>query len=816
MTRCNDLRLDVRYAVRTLARSPGFTAAAVMILVVGLTGTIAMFTLVHGVLGSPLPVRAEAQLVVGWRGLPDAGAPRWPFSVADLQLLQDESRLLAGAAGVGYNDPWPLLLSDGGESTVVRAARVTGNFFDVLGVTPIVGRSLRAEDDRIGADNALVLTRRLWQARFGGDPTVIGRRFMVGGQPFTVVGVMPGDVDQPRHVEAWMTVTAMQSTTSSLLARQAMETELDMVARLEPGVGVMQAAEELRALGPAIDALRPSGDGRGFVPQLQPYREFVIGDTGAALQVLFAAVGLVLMIASANLSSLVLVRGDARRTEFAVRAALGAGRRRLFRQLLVEGLLLTTVAAVLAIAASAVLVPAALEWVPNGLPRVEAIRVDRTVVAFSIGVSAIVAVLATALPGLAAARRSILDQLRGSGRGSEKHGRLGWRRALVAGQVAMAVVAMAGVGLLISTLQHLRTEATQLAADQLVIAPLVIPQEKYADRAKWREVMTAITETIASDVRIGSVTPVNATPFTGTGWDVPLMTAEGQSDEEAKRNPALNLEEIHPGYFQTFEVPLVRGRAFSEADRADTPRVAIVSADVAARVWAGQDPIGRRVKWGGPTSDAEWLTVVGISAPTRYRELRTPWPTLYVPAAQMLGGANQLVVRTSMPLGQLTELVRGRVEALDPAIQVMPLRPFGDLLAEPLSRPRFYGALMTAFGLVGAVLAAIGLYGVIAANVRQRRREIGIRMALGAEPRDVRRVVLSDGAWLVGSGLAGGLVAALFATRSLRGLLYGVQPLDPIVLLGSVAGILVVAAVALALPVRTATRVDPVEVLRAD
>jgi predicted permease len=812
----HELGLDVRYAVRTLSRSPGFTAAAVIVLAIGLTGSIGMFTLINGVLLSPLPVRAEEQLAVGWRGLLDAGARRWPFSVADLRLLQDESRLIAGMAGVGYNDPGPLLLSDGADSIVVRAARVTGGFFEVLGVDPLVGRTLRADDDRAGAENALVLSRGLWQSRFGGDPGVVGRRVIAGGQPFTIVGVMPGDVDHPRHVEAWMTLTAMQSTTTSPLARQAMETELDMVARLRPGVSLSEAGAELRTLGPALDALRPSGDGRGLVPQLQSYREFVIGDTRAALQVLFAAVALVLMIACANASSLILVRGDSRRTEFAVRAALGAGRGRVLRQLFVEGLLLSAAALVVAMGASAALVPAALAWVPNGLPRVEAVGIDRTVVAFSIALATAVAIVATALPAAASARRPIVDELRGAGRATGSHARLAWRRAIAAGQVAMAVVALAGVGLLVSTLQHLRSEATQLATDELMMVPLVIPQAKYVDRVKWRQFITTLAESAAADPRVASATPINVTPFTGTGWDVPTMTAEGQSDDDARANPSLNLEEVHPGYFRTFEVPILRGRAFTDGDREETPRVAIVSADVAARVWPGEDPIGKRLKWGPPASSAEWLTVVGISEPTRYRDLRTAWPTLYVPALQMLGGANQIVVRTSMPPAQLTELVRARAAAIDPDVRLMPLRRFADLLEEPLSRPRFYGALMTAFGVIGVVLAAVGLYGVIAASVRQRRREIGIRMALGAEANDVRRFVLRDGAWLVGSGLVCGLVATLFATESLRGLLYGVQPQDPLVLIGAVAGIVVVAAAALILPVRAATRVDPVEVLRAD
>lgn len=807
---------DVRYAVRTLARTPGFTTAALLTLAVGLTGTISMVTLVNGVLLRPLPVRAEHELFVGWRGLPEVGARRWPLTTADLELLRKESRTLAGVAGVGYQDPWAYLLEDGGAPTAVRVSRVTGDFFQVLGVEPLLGRALAREDDVAGAENVLVVGHSLWQSRYGAAADVLGRKITVAGQRFTIVGVMPPDVEHPRHVEVWMTVSGIQTTTTSVPAKLTIANELDVVARVRPGVTASHAGEELRRLGVELDALRPAGDGRGFVPQIQSYREFILGDVGWGISVLFAAVTFVLLIACANVAGLLLLRGDSRRAEFAVRTALGAGRSRLVRQLVVEGGVLATAAALLALAAATVAIPRLLAWVPDGLPRRATVQIDATVALVSIVIAAGAAIVVSIVPALLSVDRRLSGYLQDSGRGSVTGGRQRWRRGLVAGQLALATASLVATLLFVSSVQHLRAEASALASDELVIVSLVMPQARYVDREKWRLLVTEFAEALDSDPRVSGATPINVTPFTGTGWDVPVFTAEGQTDADVTENPALNFEEIHPGYFTTFEVALIRGRAFTDADRKDSLPVAIVSADVAARVWPGQDPIGKRMKWGSPASDGPWLTVVGIAAPTRYRNLRVGSPTLYVPVLQMLGGADQVVVRTSMPPALLGELVRARLRVLDPEVQVMPLRPFWDLLDAPLARPRFYSVLMTAFGATGVALAVVGLYGVVAASVRQRRREFGVRMALGAEAHHVRRLVLVDSAWLVVGGIAVGLAITLSVGRALRSLLYGVEPLDPLALLAAVAGILVVSIVALAMPMRSAGRVEPAEVLRTD
>jgi predicted permease len=339
-----------------------------------MAGTISMFALIQGVLLSPLPVPDESRLFVGWRALPEAASRHWPFRAADLDLLRTASRLLNGVAGVGYDDPGQMSIVEQGTATFIQTARVTGEFFQVLGVRPILGRALTRQDDIAGAENVLVIAHRLWRRRYGGSHDVLGRRVFVSDQPFTIVGVMPPDVDHPRHVEAWMTVAAMQTTAANPTFKAAMTRELDLLARLRPGVTPEQATAELRALARQLNA--DPALPRGLVPVLQSYREFVVGDVRPTLILLFAAVGFVLLVASANVANLLLVRGEARKREFAVRAALGAGRERLVRQVLAESGVLALVAGVVALVATIWTLPLLLRWVPDGLPRIEAIRVD--------------------------------------------------------------------------------------------------------------------------------------------------------------------------------------------------------------------------------------------------------------------------------------------------------------------------------------------------------------------------------------------------------------------------------------------------------
>jgi predicted permease len=388
---------------------------------------------------------------------------------------------------------------------------------------------------------------------------------------------------------------------------------------------------------------------------------------------------------------------------------------------------------------------------------------------------------------------------------------------LVVAQVALAVTVVAAAGLLTRSLRWLQTVDMGLAADRLVFVQLALPQAKYADGARHLQLLEDVVAQLEAAPGIAGATPVNTPPFAGTGgWDAPEFTAEGQSAESAAANPSLNLESIHPNYFETFDVTLVRGRGFTEADRQGAPEVAVVSEDVAARNWPGEDPIGKRIKLGRLDSTQSWRMVVGVARPTRYRELASPRATLYLPAEQFIDAAEMLVLRTASPLTLVARLARERVGAVDPDVHVLRVAPFRELLQAPLARPRFNAFLIGVFGVAALLLAAIGLYAVMAASVRQRYKEIAIRLALGASASDVRTLVVGEGLRLAGLGAAIGLASASAATRLLRGLLFGVHPLDPVSLLAAALLLVGVSALASYLPARRATQVDPASTLRAE
>ena len=383
-------------------------------------------------------------------------------------------------------------------------------------------------------------------------------------------------------------------------------------------------------------------------------------------------------------------------------------------------------------------------------------------------------------------------------------------------QVALAVTVVAAAGLLTRSLLRLQRVDMGLAADRLVLVSLSLPHTTSDELATRRlQFLEDVVARLAGSAGIENATPVTTPPFAGTaGWDAPVYTAEGQTLEEVRSNPSLNFEAVYPGHFATLGVPVVRGRAFTATDRPGTPQVTIVSEDLAARVWPGQDPIGERLKLGGPDLDGPWWTVVGVAKATRYRELAVARPTLYLPAPQFIVSAQALMVRTALPLGAVAELVRGRVRSADPQARVMSVVPFAELLKAPLARPRFNALLIGIFAATSLLLSAVGLYSVMAAYVRQRHREIGIRLTLGATASDVRALVLGEGLRLAGAGAVIGLAVAMAATRVLRGVLFGLDPLDPASLLGAALLLVVASALACYLPTRHATGVDPAVALR--
>ena len=803
-------REDFRSVARGLLRSRAFAIAAVLTLAAGAAAALLVFTLVSSVLLRPLPVRDQHALIVAWRDLPASGYAHHPFGDRAIARAAADARHFAAVAGVDANGVGREILAGDGAGAAVNSAVVTGTFFDVLGVTPVIGRALTAADDVDGAEPVLVIGQDLWRTRFAGSPHVLGRRVTLSERRYTIVGVMPGDLDYPIGVDVW---APTHSVPTDGPFGDAARREIDLVARLQAGTRMAEAAAALQAV------LQHDDDGwglRGSVVDVRRFEDAIVGASRRPLLALLAAVALVLFVACANVANLQLMRMEARRGELAVHAALGAGRARLVRQVALEMLMLAGAATAIGVLFAWWGVHGVVAALPAGLPRVAGIAMDPSVAAVAAGLPWLMTAIASLPAALLVGRLPIAGALGSAGRGAASPApRSQWRRrVLVVVQVALAVAIVASAGVLVRGVARLRALDTGLAEDRLLFAELSLTGAA-AERARHGQVLDAIVARVRALPGVVAATPVNAWPYAEAGWDIPAFTAEGQDGAAAAANPALNFEAVGPHHFETLQVPIVRGRAFTPDDRTGAPAVAIVSADVASRTWPGRNPIGQRVKVGGPDSGEAWWTIVGVAAPTRYRELAAVRPTLYVPAAQFLDTAERLAIRTSVAPDSVAPGIHGQVEGIDPGVRVLRVATFDAIVAEPLAQPRFQATVSSAFAVTAALLAAIGLYAVLAAAVRHRHREIAIRVAVGATPWRIRRLVVAEAVMLAGIGATAGVMGAIVIARVGGEPLVGAAADDPLVLAAAVVTLLVLAALAAYWPARAATRVDPVVSLRA-
>jgi putative ABC transport system permease protein len=795
---------DLRYAFRSLLKSPSFTLLTGLILTVGMAGTIVMAALIQGVLLRPLPVLEQDRLIVAWKELRSSGYAHYPFGDIEIEAVAEASHLFESVAGVGANGVTRAAVVDDGTPGYVNDALVTGGLFEVLGVKPVLGRTLTRADDLEGAERVVVISHSLWQRRYGGARDVIGRRIF-RDDGFSIVGVMPPDFDYPRGAEVWRTTRSVQGE-----FKGAAQREVDLVGRLKPGVTMEQAASELTALTRQFENGPSAEQPRGLIPVVRRFEDEVIGDIRPAMVALFGAVAFVLIIASANAANLLMMRNESRRTELAVRMALGAERGRIVAQVVVETVVLALAAAAAALVFSWWSLEALVRLVPDGLPRVDSVRIDVVVVMFTIAI-ALAAAIVTAVAPASSLGADLVSPLKAGGRTSTGSSSRLIRRAFVVAQLALAVTVVASAGLLTRTVLRLQSVDIGVAADRLVFLELASVPGDSAGRMQFLNTAIAQLEAIPS---IAAATPVNVTPYSSVLWDVPRFTAEGQSPERAATNPSMTFESVFPNYFRTLEIRLVRGRAFTDADRKGAPAVAIVSEDVAARTWPGENPIGKRFKLGGFTSKNDWLTVVGVAARTRYRQLTQARPALYVPAVQFLMTAETLALRTTAPLDQIASISRARIRAIDPGVHVIRVASFNEMLEAPMARPRFNALLLNMFGFVALALASIGIYAVIGMYVRERYRDIAVRRALGATAADVSRLVFGEAIGLAALGAAIGLIGAVGAAHLVRGMLFDVAPLDPVTILGAAMLLVAISALASYLPVRRATRIDPLVALR--
>lgn len=797
---------DMQFALRVLRKNRGFTAVAILTLALGIGLSTAVFTVADALLIRRLPVHDQNRIVV----LSGAGRARtdWPIRLDEAREFALRTRSLSEVAFVSYYGAIDTPIRDGDHVSRLRGSLVSGNYFDVIGAKPALGRALRASDDVVGAAPVVVLSYAAWQRRFDGDPGVVGRRVVTygDGTTYTVVGVMPQGLDYPKSTDFWAPVVALWGgRMRSLIA-------LHVVGRLKPGATPASARDDFTAFLGRADAPSTDRDFHGFVHTLP---QLVLGDTRPAVLAFAAAAALLLLITCINVANLHLMRGLSRAREIAVRSALGGSRRRVVAQLLTESAVLAFAGGALGVGVAALAVRAFVAIAPSGMPRLDEIGLNPTVLAGAVAITVLSLLVFALTPAITTSRVELQSVLRSDTRqsGSRRSRRLS--ESLVTAQVALALVVLSSAGLIARSLMKLERANLSFNPSHLLIGELSVRVDSLEAASNPTVMLDRLLPRLQAIPGVLSVSPVVAIPFSGShGWDG-VARAEGQSAADAAGNPMLNMEIAAPGYFATFGIPILRGRAIADADRKDAPPVVVLSQSAARHFWPHDDPIGKRVLMGSSGDDT--ATVVGVVPDTRYRDLRDARPSIYFPLSQsQFPTPMTLAIRTIGPPAALVSGIRRVIGAAEPGVALVSAAPFDSFLAAPLAQPRLNALLLAVFACAAVVLAAIGLFGVMATMVRQRTREFGIRMALGADRRDLMRMVVRRGVMIAAPGIAVGIAGALFANRLLSSLLYEVNATDLPTLAAVGALLLLVASGASFAPARSSTRVNPTDALRAE
>jgi putative ABC transport system permease protein len=804
------LRQDVRYAVRRLLKSPGFTLIAVLTLALGVGANSAIFSVVNGVLLKPLPYHEPDRLLAIYHT--SNLSQRAPMSGPNFTDVRRSSQTLVDAAAIARSR---VVLTGEGEPIRLDGARVSAGLFDLLGVRPVEGRTFTAEENQPGRADVAILEYGLWQQRFGGDRSVIGRRIMLNGVPTEVVGVMPKAFSYPTGRSIW---TPLEYT-EDLLRGQRGAWYLMVLGRAKPDVSIDQVVAEVQTIGRQLAAEYPdSNENLGFSAEL--LHEMMVSDIRKAVLVLLGAVGFVLLIACANVANLLLSRAAARETEMAVRSALGAGRGRLVRQLLTESVILAIVGAGLGLLLAVWGVDVLKGMQPAGIPRLDSVGVDAAVMWFTAALAVVTGLVFGVVPALQASGAAPAGTLKEGGRGnlSTRRG-VRMRGALVVAEMALAVMLLAGAGLLIRSFTKLAAVDPGFSVADALTFEISLPPGAYGE-ARQIGFFDELIPRLAAIPGVEAAGAVLSLPLTGRGM-VFSFEVEGRPPAPPSQQPILYTRVATPGYFHAIGIPLKRGRLFTADDREGTTPVVVITETAARQHFPGEDPLGKRIQLGwerasdGRNAGGE---VVGIVGDVKDAGLAEPDPPqVYLPYAQWPVSGMSAVLRTAVPPRSVVESARAAVHGVDPSLPVANVRTLEQIVAQSISQPRFYMTLLGVFAAVALILAAIGIFGVLSYAVAQRTREIGIRMALGAQERTVVSLVVREAMVLALAGLAIGLVAAFFLSRTLVvSLLFATSPKDPLTfavvpfLLGTVA------LVASYIPARRATRVDPIVALRTD
>jgi putative ABC transport system permease protein len=791
-----------------LYKNPGFTAVALLALALGIGANTAIFSVVNSVLLRPLSYGDPSRLVMIWQNHQQRGGPEREWaSPADFRDYQEQTKSFDHiTAFLG----WGPTLTGQGEPEDLQGAAVSHHTFAMLGVQPALGRTFTQEEDRPGAEKVVVLSHQLWTRRFDSDPAIIGKSIALSDESYTVVGVMPRGFTFPilNNTEIFRTVKPAIATLQGCDRGCVI---LRLIAKLKSDVPIEAARSEMNAIA-AQTAERYPESNKGVGTTLIPLQEQLVGDVRPAMLVLLGAVGLVLLIACANVANLLLARAAAREKEVAIRAALGARRSRLIRQHLTESLTLALLGGTLGLILAFWMVDLLVSFAPKGTPRLNEIAIDPMVLAFTCGIALFTGIAFGLAPAVLSSKTNLTNALKEGGRdtGATTRGaRI--RSALVVFEVALALMLLIGAGLLIKSfvnLQHIDPGFNFRSALRVDVS---LPRTRYPARNQPAAFYKQLIDRIAALPGVQSAGAISRLPLSGGGTDS-AFAIEGQPPAEPGHQPVAWYSSVTPDYFRTMGIRLIKGRGPSESDNAESPKVVFVSETMVRRYFPGEDPIGKRLLFG--TDKRE---IVGIVSDVNHFGLtQDPRPTMYFPHAQSPGRGMSVVVRTAGNPLALVSSIRNQVLSLDQNLATSNVMTLEELVGSSLAEPRFTLLLLGAFAGVALVLSAIGVYGVVSYSVSQRAHEIGVRMALGAQVSDVLKLVIGQGMMLVLGGVAAGLVAAFALSRVMSTLLYGVSPTD---LMTFAATSVILAGVALGacfIPGRRAARLDPMESLRCE
>lgn len=803
---------DLKFALRQLRKSPGFTITAVLTLALGIGANTAIFSVVDTVLLRPLAFHEPSRLVAVWETNEQPGAqPNYRNEAAkgnfyDWRAQNQVFEQISALSYANFN------LSGTGEPERIQGANVSFNYFQTLGVQPVLGRTFDAEEEKPTTERVAIISHELWQRRFGADPSVAGRKVTFNGEPFTIVGIMPAgfEVQFPTslQVEIWTPLRA-GSSDGDRVAHY-----LYVIARLRAGVSLEQAQAGMNVIARQLQQQYPDTNQTSGINIISLHRQLV-GDIQPYIYLLFAAVGFVLLIACANVANLLLARLASRRREIAVRLALGAGRGRIVRQFLTESMVLATLGALLGLLIAAYGIAALRSLAPPDLPRLSEIALNGPAFIWTAAILVLTSIAFGLAPALRASRAGVSASLHAGSRATNgaSQNRLG--RFLVVAEIALALLLLVGAGLMIRSSIRLQQVDPGFEEKNLLTMNIALPRQKYKDRVQANAFFDRLLERIGNLPGVIAKGGVDPLPMSGSDGTTGVLI-EGRPMESVANRPEVGERQVTPGYFQAMGIPLLEGRPFASEDRADTPLVIIVNEALARRFFPSEHALGKRLGL-EENGKLNWAEIVGVVGNIKHRRLDAEIkPELYESYAQFGGNFMSVVVRTAVEPSSMIASIRSEVLALDKDQPVFEIKTMEARLAETLAQGRFVMSLLTVFAALALLLAVIGIYGVMACFVSERRKEIGIRLALGAQKSDVLKWVFAQGMGLAAIGVALGLAASFGMTRIIAALLFGVGPTDPATLCGVSVLLGGVAFLACSLPAHRASRVDPMVTLRAE